>query len=330
MHRRQRRRRRHRRRDPRARRAARRSHRGRAAALVARLPHAREPKPIPTCTRSPPPQDRGQGDHHPAGPLRRRRHDRQLDELVPHAGRRRSPTGSASSACAASAADAMAPWFERMEARLSIAPWAVAPNANNAGAGARRCEARHRHACDPPQREGLREPRLLRHGLPDQRQAVDAGDDDSRGARSRRDAGHAGARASLRLRGRPGRVAGRRRAWTRPARRPTSRKVTRPRARRSSRRRARSERRRCCCAAARPDPHGLIGKRTFLHPTVVSRGAHARRVDGFAGAPQSIYSDHFLETQPIDGPIGFKLEAPPIHPLLTATTLPDDGAAHAG
>ncbi|HZQ62514.1 MAG TPA: GMC family oxidoreductase N-terminal domain-containing protein, partial [Casimicrobiaceae bacterium] len=30
------------------------------------------------------------------------------------------------------AADDLAPWFERMEARLSIAPWTVAPNANNA------------------------------------------------------------------------------------------------------------------------------------------------------------------------------------------------------
>ena len=28
--------------------------------------------------------------------------------------------------------EAMTPWFERMEARLSIAPWTVAPNANNA------------------------------------------------------------------------------------------------------------------------------------------------------------------------------------------------------
>ncbi len=28
-------------------------------------------------------------------------------------------------------ADAMAPWFARMEERLSIAPWDVAPNANN-------------------------------------------------------------------------------------------------------------------------------------------------------------------------------------------------------
>ena len=27
--------------------------------------------------------------------------------------------------------------------------------------------------------------------------------------------------------------------------------------------------------------------------------------------------------------MGFKLEAPPLHPMLTAITLPDDGAAHA-
>ncbi len=78
-----------------------------------------------------------------------------------------------------------------------------------------------------------------------------------------------------------------------------------------------------------PDPHGILGKRTFLHPTVVSAALMPERVDGFAGAPQTIYSDHFLDTQPIDGPLGFKLEAPPLHPVLTAITLPDDGAAHA-
>jgi len=78
-----------------------------------------------------------------------------------------------------------------------------------------------------------------------------------------------------------------------------------------------------------PDPHGILGRRTFLHPSVVSAALMPDRVDGFAGAPQSIYSDHFLETQPIDGPLGYKLEAPPLHPVLTAITLPDDGAAHA-
>jgi len=78
-----------------------------------------------------------------------------------------------------------------------------------------------------------------------------------------------------------------------------------------------------------PDPHGIVGKRTFLHPTVVSAALMPERVDGFAGAPQTIYSDHFLDAVALDGPIGYKLEAPPLHPILVATTLPDFGANHA-
>jgi choline dehydrogenase-like flavoprotein len=77
-----------------------------------------------------------------------------------------------------------------------------------------------------------------------------------------------------------------------------------------------------------PDPHRVVGKRTFLHPTIVSAALMPQRVDGFSGAPQTIYSDHFLDVA-LDGPIGFKLEAPPIHPVLAATTLPSHGPAHA-
>ena len=77
-----------------------------------------------------------------------------------------------------------------------------------------------------------------------------------------------------------------------------------------------------------PDPHGLLGKRTFLHPTLISSALFKQKVDGFAGAPQSIYSDHFLETQAINGPIGYKLEAPPLHPLLFSTTMYGFGAQH--
>ncbi|MES2898777.1 MAG: GMC family oxidoreductase [Pseudomonadota bacterium] len=77
------------------------------------------------------------------------------------------------------------------------------------------------------------------------------------------------------------------------------------------------------------DPSGMLGKRTFLHPTVISAGIFEQRVDGFAGAPQTIYSDHFLDTQAIDGPMGYKLEAPPLHPLLLSTTMAGFGQAHA-
>ena len=76
-----------------------------------------------------------------------------------------------------------------------------------------------------------------------------------------------------------------------------------------------------------PNPHRRLGVRTFLHPVVLSSAIMPHAVDGFSGAPQSIYSDHFLTTQPIDGPIGFKLEVPPIHPLLAAVTMPGFGPA---
>jgi choline dehydrogenase-like flavoprotein len=69
-----------------------------------------------------------------------------------------------------------------------------------------------------------------------------------------------------------------------------------------------------------PDPHGRLGMRTFLHPVVLSSALMPGKVEGWQGAPQSIYTDHFLETQLIDGPIGFKIEAPPIHPVIFAAT----------
>src|SRR4029079_15421468 len=71
-----------------------------------------------------------------------------------------------------------------------------------------------------------------------------------------------------------------------------------------------------------PDPHALVGKRTFLHPSVVSAALMPERVDGFAGAPETVYSDHYLDSVPIDGPVGFKLVAPPVHQVLAAITLP--------
>ena len=78
-----------------------------------------------------------------------------------------------------------------------------------------------------------------------------------------------------------------------------------------------------------PDPSGKLGRRTFLHPTLVSAALFPQRVDGYAGAPQTVYSDHFLHTQAIDGPLGFKLEAPPLHPVLLATTMQGFGREHA-
>jgi choline dehydrogenase-like flavoprotein len=78
-----------------------------------------------------------------------------------------------------------------------------------------------------------------------------------------------------------------------------------------------------------PDPHGRLGVRTFLHPVVMSAAVMQQKVEGWQGAPQSIYTDHFLQGLPIDGPIGFKLEAPPMHPVIFASSMAGFGQQQA-
>ena len=78
-----------------------------------------------------------------------------------------------------------------------------------------------------------------------------------------------------------------------------------------------------------PDPHQRLGTRTFLHPSGVSAAIMPLLVAPWAGAPQSIYSDHFLHTQPIDGPIGYKLEVAPLHPVFFGANLPGFGEKQA-
>jgi choline dehydrogenase-like flavoprotein len=77
------------------------------------------------------------------------------------------------------------------------------------------------------------------------------------------------------------------------------------------------------------DPYALLGRRTFLHPTVISAALMPDVVNAHAGAPQTVYSDHFLDTVAVDGPIGFKLEAPPLHPVIFSTTMAGYGVRHA-
>jgi choline dehydrogenase-like flavoprotein len=74
-----------------------------------------------------------------------------------------------------------------------------------------------------------------------------------------------------------------------------------------------------------PDPHGRLGQRTFLHPVVATMATFAARIEAWNGAPQTIYTDHFLGTQPIDGPMGYKLEAPPLYPLISTIAMPGIG-----
>ena len=73
-----------------------------------------------------------------------------------------------------------------------------------------------------------------------------------------------------------------------------------------------------------PDPYLTLGKRTFLHPVNISGALFKDRINAYEGAPQTRYSDQFMGNRPI----GFKLEVPPVHPVLAASSLPGFGKSH--
>lgn len=77
-----------------------------------------------------------------------------------------------------------------------------------------------------------------------------------------------------------------------------------------------------------PDPYATLGSRTFLHPVSVSAAIMPDAVNGFAGAPQSVYSDEFLWRDGVEGELGYKLEVPPLHPLIVSTFVPGHGLSH--
>ncbi|WP_445428153.1 GMC family oxidoreductase N-terminal domain-containing protein [Alishewanella sp. HL-SH05] len=77
-----------------------------------------------------------------------------------------------------------------------------------------------------------------------------------------------------------------------------------------------------------PDPSKRLGKHTYLHPSVISGAIFDERIAGHQGAPQSIYSDQFVWPQDKEQ-IGYKLEVPPVHPVLMATKLTGFAEQHA-
>jgi choline dehydrogenase-like flavoprotein len=72
--------------------------------------------------------------------------------------------------------------------------------------------------------------------------------------------------------------------------------------------------------------NGRVGKRTYLHPVVITAADFEEPVEAFSGAPQSVHSHHFVERGP--GKMGFFIEVPPIHPMLAAITLTGFGVEH--
>ncbi|MDO6685612.1 MULTISPECIES: GMC family oxidoreductase [unclassified Agarivorans] len=77
-----------------------------------------------------------------------------------------------------------------------------------------------------------------------------------------------------------------------------------------------------------PDPYQRVGKRTFLHPSVMSGALFEHVVASHQGAPQSVYSDHFVWQNGSEGACGYKLEVPPVHPILLATKTTGFGQFH--
>lgn len=74
------------------------------------------------------------------------------------------------------------------------------------------------------------------------------------------------------------------------------------------------------------DGNGRVGKRFFIHPVVIMSAIFPDKVEAYSGAPQSVYSHHFVDRGA--DKIGFFLEVPPIHPMLASTTFPGFGEKH--
>jgi choline dehydrogenase-like flavoprotein len=71
--------------------------------------------------------------------------------------------------------------------------------------------------------------------------------------------------------------------------------------------------------------NGQVGRRTFLHPTVPILAYYDEPIEAFYGAPQSVACHHFADRA---DRVGYFLETPPVHPMLSAVAFPGFGAGH--
>jgi choline dehydrogenase-like flavoprotein len=70
---------------------------------------------------------------------------------------------------------------------------------------------------------------------------------------------------------------------------------------------------------------GMLGRRTFLHPTVPIVSLHDQPIEGFYGAPQSVSVHHFADR---GDRVGYFLETPPVQPMLAALAMTGFGESH--
>jgi len=223
-------------------------------------------------------------------------------------------------------AGALAPWFERMERRLSIQPWTVPPNENNALLARGAAKLGIATEAIPRNVVGCWNIGYCGMGCPTNAKqsmlvttipaALGRGARLLCSARGERLALHRNRAVGLECAALDGRGVQR-----------TGRRI-RIRAKHYVLAAGAIGSPALLIRSGAPDPYRLLGRRTFLHPTVISAAVMPQQVDGFAGAPQTILSDHFLEPA-TDRPLGFKLEVPPLHPALFGMTLQGFGAPHA-
>ena len=219
----------------------------------------------------------------------------------------------------------MTPWFARMEERLSIAPWPVAPNENN-DALRRGCEKLgYSHGAIARNVKGCRNLGYCGMGCPTNAKQSMLVTTIPAALASGATLVHRVRVDRLVLRGDRA-VACEGRAVEKNGAAPGAARV-RVAARHVVLAGGGIGTPAILMRSAAPDPHLVLGRRTFLHPTAVSAATMPEPVRGFYGAPQTVYSDHFQPASG-DGAIGFKLEAASTHPILAGITLPGYGEGH--
>jgi len=219
----------------------------------------------------------------------------------------------------------MAPWFESMEQRLSIAPWALAPNANNSVLK-RGCDAlgweshvipRNVKDCWDSGYCGFGCPVNAKQSMLVSTIPVALQNGATLVHRLRvRQLQHAGGRIS----GAIGEALGG------DGRTPSGVTVT-IKARHYVAAGGAINTPALLLRSQIPDPHQRLGKRTLIHPVVISLALMPERIDGFYGTPQSIASDHFQWKDGATGPMGYKLEVPPLFPGISASVVNTFGEA---
>jgi len=215
--------------------------------------------------------------------------------------------------------DDMAPWFARMEERLGIAPWAVPPNANNNVLKAGCDKLGWESHVIPRNVKGCWDSGYCGFGCPvNAKQSMLVS---TIPVALRNGATLVHRLRVLRLEHADGRItAAVGEALRADGRTPSGVAVT-VRARHVVAAGGAINTPALLLRSRLPDPHQLLGKRTLIHPVVVSLALMPDRIDPYYGAPQSIASDQFQWTAGATGPMGYKLEVPPITPGLGSAVL---------